>query len=128
MRNYEAYIGAAECYAAVRTEVKDIEILLETLSAQLPDLKRGCEAFVKGAEEIAKARKMNKTLMNNSGTMSDLLEIPKLLDACVRNGHYDEALDLENFIDAKRRKGFIDVLNQFSVFKGTHEIELSREA
>jgi len=98
VRNYEAYIGAAECYAAVRTEVKDIEILLETLSAQLPDLKRGCEAFVKGAEEIAKARKMNKTLMNNSGTMSDLLEIPKLLDACVRNGYYDEALDLENFI------------------------------
>jgi hypothetical protein len=28
---------------------------------------------------------------------------------------------------AKRRKGFIDVLNQFSVFKGTHEIVLSRE-
>lgn len=98
MRNYKAYIGAAECYAATRSEAKDIETLLETLRAQLPSLRLGCEAFVKGAQEIAKARTMNRTLLNNSTTMGELLEIPKLLDACVRNGHYDEALDLENFV------------------------------
>ena len=78
--------------------MKDAATLLETLEAQLPDLKRGCDGFVKGAKEIAKARAMNRTLMNNSGAVAELLEVPKLLDACVRNGHYDEALDLENFV------------------------------
>ncbi len=98
VRHYRAYIDAAECYAAVRRETKDAATLLETLEAQLPDLKRGCEAYVKGAREIGKARGMNRTLMNNAGAVGDLLEVPKLLDACVRNGHYDEALDLENFV------------------------------
>lgn len=98
MRHYKAYIGAAECYAATRAEARNIETLLETLRAQLPRLKHGCEAFVRGANEIAKARAVNRTLVNNSAQLGELLEIPKLLDACVRNGHYDEALDLENFV------------------------------
>ena len=50
MRHYRAYIDAAECYAAVRRGTKDAATLLEALEAQLPDLKRGCEAYVKGRE------------------------------------------------------------------------------
>ena len=53
--------------------MKDAATLLETLEAQLPDLKRGCDGFVKGAKEIAKARAMNRTLMNNSGAVAELL-------------------------------------------------------
>ena len=98
MRNYRAYIDAAACYAATRAEARACSTLLETLEAQLPDLKRGCESFAEGAKEIARRRRLNRTVMNNASAIGDLLEVPKLLDACVRNGHYDEALDLENFV------------------------------
>ncbi|KAJ6924332.1 oligomeric Golgi complex subunit 8 [Populus alba x Populus x berolinensis] len=41
---------------------------------------------------------MNQTLLANHSTLLDLLEIPQLMDTCVRNGNYDEALDLETFV------------------------------
>ncbi|OUS45052.1 oligomeric Golgi complex subunit 8 [Ostreococcus tauri] len=98
VRNYRAYIDAASAYAAVRREAKSCATLLETLEAQLPDLKRGCDAFEAGARKISSERTMCRRVMANSGAIGDLLEVPKLMDACVRNGHYDEALDLENFV------------------------------
>ena len=82
----------------MRREAKSCATLLETLEAQLPDLKRGCDAFEAGARRISSERTMCRRVMANSGAIGDLLEVPKLMDACVRNGHYDEALDLENFV------------------------------
>ncbi|XP_029126243.1 conserved oligomeric Golgi complex subunit 8 isoform X2 [Cajanus cajan] len=41
---------------------------------------------------------MNQTMLSNHSTLLDLLEIPQLMDTCVRNGNYDEALDLEAFV------------------------------
>ena len=34
----------------------------------------------------------------NHATMLELLEVPQLMDTCVRNGNYDDALDLKGFI------------------------------
>ena len=34
----------------------------------------------------------------NHGTVVELLEIPQLMDTCIRNGNYDDALDLKGFI------------------------------
>ncbi|KAJ6406544.1 hypothetical protein OIU84_010119 [Salix udensis] len=96
--NYRAFISAADSLLAIRQQVSSIDNHLESLITEIPKLTSGCTEFIESAEEILEKRKMNQTLLSNHSTLLDLLEIPQLMDTCVRNGNYDEALDLEAFV------------------------------
>ncbi|PRQ27993.1 putative oligomeric Golgi complex subunit 8, cullin repeat-like-containing [Rosa chinensis] len=96
--NYRAFIAASDALLVIRDEVSSIDKHLESLIGEIPKLTSGCTEFVESAEEILEKRKMNQTLLANHSTLLDLLEIPQLMDTCVRNGNYDEALDLETFV------------------------------
>ncbi|KDP34072.1 hypothetical protein JCGZ_07643 [Jatropha curcas] len=96
--NYRAFIAAADALLAIREEVSSIDKHLESLITEIPKLTSGCTEFIESAEQILEERKMNQTLLANHSTLLDLLEIPQLMDTCVRNGNYDEALDLEAFV------------------------------
>lgn len=56
------------------------------------------QEFSAGAEQIAAKRLVNRQMLSQHGALLDLLEVPQLIDTCVRNGNYDEALDLEAFM------------------------------
>lgn len=96
--NYRVFISAADALLAIREEVSSIDKHLESLINVVPKLTSGCTEFIESAEQILEKRKMNQTMLANQSTLLDLLEIPQLLDTCVRNGNYDEALDLEAFV------------------------------
>ncbi|XP_044499446.1 conserved oligomeric Golgi complex subunit 8 [Mangifera indica] len=96
--NYRAFIAAADALLAIREEVSSIDRHLESLITGSPKLTSGCTEFIESAEQILEKRKMNQTLLANHSTLLDLLEIPQLMDTCVRNGNYDEALDLEAYV------------------------------
>ncbi|KNA20223.1 hypothetical protein SOVF_054430 [Spinacia oleracea] len=96
--NYRSFISAADALVSIREEVSSIDNHLESLIDEVPKLTSGCTEFIESAEQILEKRKMNQTLLANHSTLLDLLEIPQLMDTCVRNGNYDEALDLEAFV------------------------------
>ncbi|KAA3490545.1 conserved oligomeric Golgi complex subunit 8 isoform X2 [Gossypium australe] len=88
VHNYRAFISAADALVAIKEEVSSINKHLELMITMIPNLTSGCTEFVESAEHILEKRQMNQTLLANHST---LLE-------CVRNGNYDEALDLEAFV------------------------------
>ncbi|XP_072086601.1 conserved oligomeric Golgi complex subunit 8 isoform X2 [Arachis hypogaea] len=96
--NYRSFISAADALIAIREEVTFIDKHLEVMINEVPKLTSGCTEFIESAEQILEKRKMNQTMLANHSTLLDLLEIPQLMDTCVRNGNYDEALDLEAFV------------------------------
>lgn len=96
--NYRAFISAADALHSVKEEISSTHKHLDTLIAEIPKLNSCCTEFVESGELILEKRKMNQTLLSNHSTLLDLLEIPQLMDTCVRNGNYDEALDLEAYV------------------------------
>eukprot|EP01018_Ginkgo_biloba_P022744 Gb_37671 [translate_table: standard] len=96
--HYRAFITAADALQSVREEVSSVDKHLESLISEIPKLTSGCNEFMDSAQQILEKRRLNRTLLANHSTLLDLLEIPQLMDTCVRNGNYDEALDLEAFV------------------------------
>ncbi|XP_031477233.1 conserved oligomeric Golgi complex subunit 8 [Nymphaea colorata] len=98
VNNYRAFISAADALKSVHEEVFLVDKHLELLIEEIPKLTAGCTEFIDSAQQILEKRKLNRTLLANHSTLLDLLEIPQLMDTCIRNGNYDEALDLEAFV------------------------------
>ena len=54
--------------------------------------------FYEKANAITNERKMNNLTKTRYTELLELLEVPQLMDTTVRNGYYDEALELIEFV------------------------------
>lgn len=99
LSHYPSLIDGAECLGSVRDALEGALARLEALQEQdAPKLGAACEAFSRDAAGVLAQRSANKQLLAQQATLLELLESPQLMDTCVRNGIYDEALDLAAFI------------------------------
>ncbi|XP_071715149.1 conserved oligomeric Golgi complex subunit 8-like [Rutidosis leptorrhynchoides] len=101
LKEFRAFLAsniAADALWSLRVYVSFIDKHLESKIVEVPKLTSGCAEFIDSAEKILEKRKMNQTLLANHSTLLDLLEIPQLMETCVRNGNYDEALHLEAYV------------------------------
>ena len=63
-----------------------------------PALERACGSFEQRAAEVAARGARSRQLQAHLGSVQELLEVPGLIEACVRAGAYDSALELGAFV------------------------------
>lgn len=102
--NYQTFIRTADCTEHIYRDFGRVESSVSRLLDKLPSFGERCRGFMKEAEEIAVSRRMNSLTLNRHTEILEILEIPQLMDTCVRNGYYEEALELAAYVKRLEKK------------------------
>lgn len=102
--NYQTFIRTADCTEHIYRDFGRVESSVSRLLDKLPRFGEKCRRFMKEAEEIGASRRMNSLTLNRHTEILEILEIPQLMDTCVRNGYYEEALELAAYVKRLEKK------------------------
>ena len=90
--NYSTFIQTAECSKNISNDFSTIEDRLAIILNQLNDFSSCCQTFIRETEQTNYLRKQNMFTLQKYPQLLEILEIPQLMDTCVRNDYFDEAL------------------------------------
>ncbi|XP_047436962.1 conserved oligomeric Golgi complex subunit 8 [Mugil cephalus] len=102
--NYQTFIRTADCTQTIYRDFGRVESSVSRLLDKLPGFGEKCRGFMKEAEDIGASRRMNSLTLNRHTEILEILEIPQLMDTCVRNGYYEEALELAAYVKRLEKK------------------------
>lgn len=93
-REYPTFISVHRCSSAVKSAFDDFSDSLEKLIGSMPALEDECQTFSSSMSKIQRIRSKASLVQEHQDKLLDLLEIPQLMETCVRNGYYQEAMEL----------------------------------
>ncbi|CDZ97143.1 Golgi transport complex subunit [Phaffia rhodozyma] len=93
-REYRTFLTVHQCSSDVSTAFTSFTSSLDSLLDLVPSLEAECHAFATSTKATQAERRKAGFVLEHHDKLQDLLEIPPLLDTCVRNGYYHEAFQL----------------------------------
>lgn len=102
--NYKTFIKTADCSREIYQDFGQIDTKLDFLVNKIPDFNSKCENFTRNIQNINQARRNNNLTLQKHNQILEILEISQLMDTCVRNEYYDEALELSAYVKRLDKK------------------------
>ncbi|XP_013109965.2 conserved oligomeric Golgi complex subunit 8 [Stomoxys calcitrans] len=96
--NYKTFIKTAENSRSIYKEFQNAESQVSTVVEKLPELSDKCEAFLEQSVEINEQRRLNSITLKKNAQLLEILELPQLMERCIREGRYEEALELAAYV------------------------------
>lgn len=126
--NYKTFIKTAECTKEIFHDFVSVETHVESLLLKLPKFSEACSNFMKLAQDINSCRHLNSLTLSRHTQLLEILEISQLMDSCVRNGYYEEALELSSYVQRLEKKlsNIAIIQNIVEVVKSSTQLMLSQ--
>lgn len=117
-REYPTFTSVHRCSAAVGSAFDDFDTSLGDLINSIPALEQECRQFSLHNASIQASRRKAVLLQDHEDKLLNVLEVPQLMETCVRNGHYQEALDLAAHVNSIQERMGIAIVSDIA-----HEVD-----
>lgn len=107
LANYRIFVDNMTCSVRLQNDDKSIAIALQSLKDNLMNLSIDTKTFRLSLNEFLISYTNNKKTLQQHMKIIELLEAPQLVEACIRNEFYEEALDLVSFIFGLAQRSII---------------------
>ncbi|RIA91699.1 Dor1-like family-domain-containing protein [Glomus cerebriforme] len=97
-REYKSCIHVNSCYTDINSSLDNLSSHLSNLIAAIPSLENSSNSFSQQTKQISLQRNKINTILEHHDNLLEILEIPQLMDTCVRNGLYSEVMDLSQHV------------------------------
>lgn len=102
--NYKAFILTSECSREIFREFKETESKLDQLVGHMPAFSDVCQKFITRSQEINAERRLNSITLKKNDQLLEILELPQLMDSCIKSGRYEDALELAAHVQRMGQK------------------------
>ncbi|KAG7400859.1 conserved oligomeric Golgi complex component [Phytophthora boehmeriae] len=97
LKNYHVFIQSNQCAAIVKDDLVELKEETTQIEAAIPELQKYCAAFQKEVADVVAKHGDIQFVFEHYLQLTELLEIPQLLEACIHNELFDSALDVIQF-------------------------------
>ncbi|CAH0493492.1 unnamed protein product [Peronospora farinosa] len=97
LKNYHVFIQSNQCAAIVKDDLAKLKEETSKIEAAIPKVQEYCTEFEKEVADVVVKHGDIQFVFEHYLQLTELLEIPQLLEACIHNELFDSALDVIQF-------------------------------
>ncbi|XP_029663097.1 conserved oligomeric Golgi complex subunit 8 isoform X2 [Formica exsecta] len=95
--NYKTFIQTAESSREILNHFNETESRLDKLVQKIPKFIEKCQSFCDASKDINAHRRLNSLTLTRNAELLEILEMPQLMESCLRSNQYNEALELSQY-------------------------------
>ncbi|XP_076682070.1 conserved oligomeric Golgi complex subunit 8 [Andrena cerasifolii] len=95
--NYKTFIQTAESSREIFKQFNETESRLDGLVQKIPKFVGKCQLFCDTSKDINAHRRVNSLTLTRNAELLEVLEMPQLMESCLRSNQYNEALELSQY-------------------------------
>ncbi|EFN83413.1 conserved oligomeric Golgi complex subunit 8 [Harpegnathos saltator] len=95
--NYKTFIQTAESSREILNHFNETESRLDKLVQKIPEFVEKCQSFCDTSKDINAHRRLNSLTLTRNAELLEILEMPQLMESCLRSNQYNEALELSQY-------------------------------
>jgi|EP01046_Picozoa_sp_COSAG06_P000882 hypothetical protein len=96
--HYRPFVETARCMGTIHTQLATMHTHLSDVHDTLPGLSASATQFQDDAKQVIERRNIVANALSHHAQLTEILEIPKLMDTLVRTEAFEEALELANYV------------------------------